>query len=323
MTKVKYFFDPNSLTYKQYKPNFWKQFFKIAGFLCTSFVIAILMLISFYNYFDSPKEKQLKREIDLYKVQFKMMSGKVNQLSKVLGDLEVRDDKIYRVIFEADPIPESIRQAGYGGVARYQNLKDYTDSKSLISLHKKVDKLSREMYIQSKSYDEISKLAKKKEKMLASIPAIQPISNKDLRRIASGFGYRIHPIYKTIEFHPGINFSAPKGTEIYATGDGVIEKVIYSKRGYGKHVVINHGFGYQTLYGHMSKIVVKVGQHVKRGELIGYVGDTGLSTAPHLHYEVIKNGKKINPINFFYNDLSPQEYQKVIELANRANQSFD
>ncbi|HEY6161380.1 MAG TPA: M23 family metallopeptidase, partial [Bacteroidia bacterium] len=221
------------------------------------------------------------------------------------------------------PIADNIRKAGFGGVDRYKELQGYQNSELVIETTKKLDRIAKQMYIQSKSFDEVIKLAKGKEKMLASIPAIQPISKKFLRHEPSGYGWRTHPIYKTAQFHPGMDFAAPLGTPIYATGDGVVERADDGESGYGNHVVINHGFGYQTLYGHMSRIACTVGQKVKRGQIIGYVGSTGLSTAPHCHYEVIKNGEKINPVNFYYNDLSPAEYQQLIELSSKSSQSFD
>ena len=214
-------------------------------------------------------------------------------------------------------------KAGYGGIDRYKALEGYDNADLIVETTRKLDKLTKQMYVQSKSFDEIVELAKNKSHMLASIPAIQPISNKDLTRIASGFGYRIHPIYKTTKFHEGLDFSAPIGTDIYATGNGIVKVVENDSRGYGNHVIISHGFGYETLYGHMSKILVRNGQKVNRGDIIGAVGSTGTSTAPHLHYEVIKQGNKIDPISFFYNDLSPEEYQKMIEMSSQSNQSFD
>jgi murein DD-endopeptidase MepM/ murein hydrolase activator NlpD len=241
----------------------------------------------------------------------------------VMGDLQERDDNIYRVIFEAEPISTDIRKAGYGGVNKYKALENYDYSGLMIETTKKLDRLAKQMYVQSKSYDELLKEVQNKNKLLASIPAIQPIANKRLRAMASGFGYRIHPIYKTSKLHTGMDFSAPVGTPIYATGDGVVVTADAEGRGYGNHVVINHGYGYRTLYGHMSRIKARRGQTVKRGEVIGYVGNTGTSTAPHLHYEVLKNNKPINPINFYYNDLSPQEYELMLEMSSRANQSFD
>tara|TARA_X000001036_G_C20671654_1_gene802704 strand:- start:1732 stop:2577 length:846 start_codon:yes stop_codon:yes gene_type:complete len=281
------------------------------------------MVIIFFQFFDSPKEKILNREIKQLSTQYNVVQNKLNQVELVLDDIQHRDDNIYRIIFEADPIPKSIRKAGYGGVNRYKDLTGYNNSELIISTANKIDQITKQLYIQSKSFDEIIELAKNKKDMLAAIPAIQPVSNKDLSRMASGYGYRIHPIYKTKKLHAGMDFSAKTGTPIYATGDGKIIKVKRSRRGHGNHVIIDHGFGYKTLYAHMSKYTVKRGQKVNRGDIIGYVGNTGMSTAPHLHYEVHKNGKKINPVNFYYNDLTPEQYEKMLEISSQNNQSFD
>ena len=247
----------------------------------------------------------------------------MSKIEVVLDDIQKRDDNIYRTIFEADPIPTSIRKQGFGGINRYKELEGFSNSKIIIETSSKIDQLTKQLYLQSKSFDEIIDLTKDKLSMLASIPAIQPVSNKNLKRMASGYGYRIHPIYKTRKLHTGMDFSAKIGTEIYATGNGKISKVRRSKKGYGNYVEINHGYGYKTLYAHMSKSIVKKGQKVKRGEVIGYVGNTGTSVAPHLHYEVHKNGKKIDPVNFYYNDLSTEEYSKMLEISSQNNQSFD
>jgi murein DD-endopeptidase MepM/ murein hydrolase activator NlpD len=281
------------------------------------------MVVIFLQFFDSPKEKILNREIQQLSIQYKIIKNKLEKAEIVLDDLQKRDDNIYRLIFEADPIPKSIRKAGYGGVNRYQDLTGFKNSELVISTSKKIDQVTKQLYIQSKSFDEIIELAQNKTTMLASIPAIQPVSNKDLSRMASGFGNRIHPIYKTRKFHAGMDFSAKTGTPIYATGDGEISKIKRSRKGYGNHVVINHGFGYKTLYAHMSKYIVKKRQKVKRGDIIGYVGNTGTSVAPHLHYEVHKDGKKINPVNFYYNDLTPEQFEKMLLISSQSNQSFD
>jgi murein DD-endopeptidase MepM/ murein hydrolase activator NlpD len=281
------------------------------------------MVVIFLQFFDSPKEKILNREIQQLSIQYKILGNKLKNAEIVLDDLQKRDDNIYRLIFEADPIPKSIRKAGYGGVNRYQDLTGFKNSELVISTSKKLDQVTKQLYIQSKSFDEIIELAQNKTTMLASIPAIQPVSNKDLSRMASGFGNRIHPIYKTRKFHAGMDFSAKTGTPIYATGDGEISKIKRSRKGYGNHVVINHGFGYKTLYAHMSKYIVKKRQKVKRGDIIGYVGNTGTSVAPHLHYEVHKDGKKINPVNFYYNDLTPEQFEKMLLISSQSNQSFD
>lgn len=322
MKKAKYFFNPINLKFERVRLSLWNRLIRVFGFLSASLVFSALIIWAAYSWMDSPKEKQLKREIAQYKLQMKVMGQRVDDMNQLMAELGERDDNIYRAIFEADPLPENVRNAGYGGTDRYSHLTGYDNTELLTSLAKKVDRLSNQMYVQSKSYDHLAQLASRKSDMLASIPAIQPISNRDLRRMASGFGFRIHPIYKTRKMHTGMDFTATVGTDIYATGNGKVIKAEYD-RGYGYHVVIDHGFGYQTLYGHMSKTTVKVGQIVARGEVIGKVGNSGTSTAPHLHYEVIKNGNKINPVNFYFNDLTPEEYDKVREIANQANQSFD
>ena len=322
MPKGKYKVNPHTLELERVRLR-RKDIFKRGGFyILGGSVFAILVLFVAYTFFDSPKELMLKRENQQYALQLELLDNRVNQLSSVLKDIEERDDNIYRTIFEAEPVPIEERKAGIGGVDRYANLKGYENSKRITATAQKIDQLSRELFVQSTSFDEVYKLAKNKAKMLASIPGIQPISNKDLTRIASGFGYRIHPIYKTLRMHEGIDFTAPVGTPIYATGDGKVEYKKGKMSGYGKVVKINHGYGYETLYAHMSKIIVRPGQTVKRGEIIGYVGNTGRSTGPHLHYEVRKNGRPINPVHFFYQDLTPAEYEKVIEISSRPTQSM-
>ncbi|MDQ3047406.1 MAG: M23 family metallopeptidase [Bacteroidota bacterium] len=323
MSKINYKFNTKSLTYEKVTIPIRKRVWQALSYLATGLVFATITIFFAYNYFDSPKEKQLEREIEELTLQYELMNKRMNEVTEVLKDIETRDNNIYRTIFEAEPIPENIRKAGFGGVDRYKELQGYNNSDLIIATTKRLDRISKQLYIQSKSFDEVVKLVKNKEKLLASIPAIQPISNEDLRHQPSGFGWRTHPIYKTAEFHPGMDFAAPTGTEIYATGDGMIDRADDGAQGYGNHVVIDHGYGYETLYGHMSKIAVKPGQLVKRGQLIGYVGSTGLSTAPHVHYEVKKDGEKMNPINYYYNDLTPEQYQKLIELSSQSSQSFD
>jgi murein DD-endopeptidase MepM/ murein hydrolase activator NlpD len=323
MSKVKYKYNTQTLTYERVELSWKHRLRKFLGYLATGTVFAAVTIVIAYNVIDSPKEKQLLRELEQMEFQYEVLNRKLDQVNAVLADLQDRDDNVYRTVLEAEPIPVNLRKAGIGGVNRYRDLEGYDRSALMIETSRKLDQLSKQLYIQSKSFDEVVKLAKNKSQMLSSIPAIQPISNKNLRHQPSGYGWRTHPIYKTSEFHPGMDFAANTGTEIYATGDGVIERADDGAQGYGNHVVVDHGFGYKTLYAHMSKMEVKVGQRVKRGQVIGYVGSTGLSTAPHVHYEVIKNGEKINPINFFYNDLSPAEYEELIRMAERATQSFD
>jgi len=323
MAKIKYYYDTKTLSYKRIELNAFDKFKRSVSYVAASAFTGLIMIVIFFQFFDSPKEKRLKSEIENLVTQYDILSKKMTQIDLVLDDIQQRDDNIYRVIFEADPIPSSIRKAGFGGVNRYKDIRNFSNSELVIEVAKKADKLSKQLYIQSKSFDEVINLAKNKADMLASIPAIQPIANKDLGRVASGYGYRIHPIYKTRKLHTGMDFTAPQGTPIYATGDGKIEKVKRSRKGYGNHVIIDHGYGYQTLYAHMKKYIVYRGQQVKRGEIIGYVGSTGTSVAPHLHYEVMKNKRKINPVNYYYNDLSPEEYTKMLEIASQNNQSFD
>ena len=323
MAKIKYYYDTKTLSYKRIQLSKLEKTKRYLLFFSSSLFLSLAIVIVFFQFFDSPKENKLKNEIKNLSTQYKIINESMQQIEIVLDDIQERDDNIYRTIFEADPIPKSIRKQGFGGVNRYKKFAGYSNSDIIVNTTKKIDQLTKQLYLQSKSFDDIINLAKDKSKMLASIPAIQPVSNKQLSRMASGYGYRIHPIYKTRKMHAGMDFSAKTGTEIYATGDGVISKVRRSKRGYGNHVKINHGFGYETLYAHMSKYIVRKGQKVKRGEVIGYVGNTGTSVAPHLHYEVHKNKRKINPVNFYYNDLNPEEYEKMIEISLQSNQSFD
>ncbi len=323
MSKGKYKINPGTLELERVRLSRKDILKRGMYYLLGGATFATIVLFVAYTFFDSPKELMLKRENQQYAFQIDLMNKRVDQISSVLKDIENRDDNIYRTIFEAEPIPSEERKAGIGGVDRYNSLKGYENSNRIISTTKKIDQLSREMFVQSKSFDQVYKLAKNKAKMLASIPGIQPISNKDLKRIASYFGYRIHPIYKVLRMHEGIDFTAPVGTPIYATGDGVIEHLKHKMTGYGKVIMINHGYGYETLYAHMSKRIAKPGQHVKRGEIIGYVGNTGRSTGPHVHYEVRKNGKPVNPIHFFYQDLTPAQYEEMIENASRPGQSME
>jgi len=322
MAKSKYKYNPESLSYDRIRVSYRKRFFVFLSYLSMIVVFATAINILYSSIFDTPNEKRLKRENNQLLLQYDLLNDRVDNLESVLGDMEKRDDNIYRTIFNAEPIPKSIRNAGFGGVNRYEMLEGYDNSQIVIDSKQRLDMLSKEVYVQSKSYDEIIELAKRREEQLACLPAIQPISNKDLTRTASGWGYRIHPIYKIRKFHYGMDFTAPTGTEIYATADGVVERVERSRRGYGNKIILDHGFGYKSLYGHMNSFNVRRGQKVTRGDVIGYVGSTGLSTAPHLHYEVHLNSKKVNPINYYFNDLSPEEWDRMIQLSMKAG-SFD
>jgi len=323
MAKIKYKYNPNTLNYEKIKLTRLDLFKKVATYFLVGLFFASIIILIAYTFFDSPKELNLKRENAQLRKQYELISRDMDRMEAVLRDIERRDDNIYREILEAEPISQNVRSAGVGGVNRYTHLEGYENSELVINAQRRLDKIAKRLYVQSKSFDEVVDMAKNKEQMLASIPAIQPVPNKNLKRMASGFGRRMHPIYKVPMMHWGMDFSAPTGTEIFSTGDGRVEKTVNSRRGYGKHVIIDHGYGYKTLYAHMSKINVRRGQKVKRGDIIGLVGNTGLSSAPHLHYEVIKDGNKINPANFYFNDLSPEEYDLMIELSSHANQSFD
>jgi murein DD-endopeptidase MepM/ murein hydrolase activator NlpD len=320
MAKTKYRFNRRSLKYEKLKVTLKDRIVKFLSIIATGMVFSAIVMLITYNFFESPSEKILKRENEQYKLQYKILNGRINQISKVLSDIQNRDDNIYRVIFEADPIPKTVREAGYGGVDRYAKLEGYDNSQIITETTKKIDKIARQLYIQSNSFDRVFKMAKSKAEMLSCIPAIQPVS-KNHSRLASGFGMRMHPIYKTLRMHTGVDFAAPRGTPIYATGKGVVIKVKYSG-GYGKEIVIDHGYGYKTVYAHLSKYNVRRGQKVKRGQIIGYVGSTGLSIGSHVHYEVRKNDKPINPVHFFFKDLTPAEYEKVIEISSKVNQAL-
>ena len=324
MSKVKYYYDTKTLSYRKIERSFRQKVKDSIVVIAASGILAALFFVLYTIVIDSPKEKKLKRENLALQIQYNLVNERMDNMAVVLEDMQNRDDNIYRVIFESDPIPSSVRNAGFGGANRYKELEGYQSSELLIETQKKLDILSKMAAVQSKSFDDVKNLALDKEKMLACIPGIQPVANKDLKRMASGYGRRIHPIYKVRKMHWGMDFSAKTGTPIFATGDGKISndrKVGGS--GYGKYVVIDHGYGYQTLYAHMSKVAVRKGQKVKRGDVIGYVGNTGRSAGPHLHYEVVKDGKKVNPINFYYSDLSPEEFEQMIEISKSINQSFD
>ena len=323
MSNTKYKYNPGTLSYEREEVSVTSRLYKTLGFLASSLVVGGIFFAVFYFNFDSPKEKELVRENAQWRLQYNIINNRIAEMEKVLGNIEDRDDNIYRVIFEAEPIPSDVRKAGFGGSDRYKGLMGFNNSSEIVKTTKHLDKLSKQVYIQSKSLDDVYEMARNKEKMLASIPAIMPVAGKDLKRVASGYGMRLHPILKIRKMHTGMDFTSPTGTDIYATGDGVVVELKNSRSGYGKHIIIDHGYGYKTLYAHMVRINVRKGQKIKRGDIIGFVGNTGLSKGPHLHYEVIKNGKKINPANFYSNDLSPEEYEKMLEISSTINQSFD
>lgn len=323
MANTKYKYNPGTLSYEKEESSFKSKMLTTLGYIASGAVFGGIFLVTFLYFFSSPKEKELQRENQQWQLQYGIINKRINDMEKVLGNIEERDDNIYRVIFEAEPIPAEVRNAGFGGSDRYKGLMGFDNSEEIARTTTHLDKLSKQIYIQSKSLDDVYQMARNKEKMMAAIPAIMPIASQDLTRVASGYGYRIHPIYKVRKLHTGMDFTAPTGTEIRSTGDGKVIDVVNSRRGYGKHIVIDHGYGYRTRYAHMSKFSVRIGQNIKRGDVIGYVGSTGTSTAPHLHYEVEKNQRKINPVNYYSSDLTPEQYDLMVEISSAANQSFD
>ena len=325
MAKVKNYYDSDTLSYRkiEYKKGRKTKIFFLS--LLGMFLSGFLLLIIYLNipYIETPKEKALKRELSNMELQFELLNKKIVQAQNVLSEIETRDNTIYRVYFEANPISEEQRKAGFGGVNRYKNLEGFDNSNLIISTSKKIDVLTKQIVVQSKSLDEIAGLAEEKEKLLKAIPTIKPVKNEDLTRMASGYGYRSDPFTKARKFHRGMDFTAPRGTPVYATGNGIVKRADRRSSGYGRHIRIDHGFGYTSLYAHLYKYVVKRGQKVKRGDLIGFVGSTGRSQAPHLHYEIIKDGKRVNPLNFYYGNLSPEEFAELLKVASQENQSLD
>ncbi|MDO4782264.1 MAG: M23 family metallopeptidase [Capnocytophaga felis] len=325
MKKIKYYYDPETLSYKRIISRKRTKVRNVFLFLTASALfggIAMFLMVN-TRFFYTPREVSLQREIKQYETNFQILNKKMEHMEEVLANIQERDNNMYRLYFEAAPIPEEQRRSGFGGVNRYEHLENYDNSKLIISTTKRLEILQKQLVVQSKSLDEIADLSKEKEKFLSSIPAIQPVDNKDLTRVASGFGWRNDPFTKARKFHNGMDFTAPQGTPIYASGDGVVIRADDASSGYGKHIRINHGYGYVTLYAHLHEYKVKVGQKVRRGDMIGTVGNTGRSQAPHLHYEIIKDGEHINPIHFYYGNLTPDEYAEMIRVSTQENQSMD
>ena len=325
MPKYKFYYDQETLSYKRIEVNNSVRFRNAFVFITVSAVFGLIMLLVLLSspVIETPKEITQAREIENYQLQYEQLNRKMKQIESVLDNLQDRDNQIYRVIFEANPITDDVRKAGFGGVNRYADLEGFDNSELIINTTKKMEILSKQIVVQSKSLDEIQRMALDKEVLLSAIPSIQPINNEDLRRMASGYGWRTDPFTKSRRMHKGMDFSAPTGTPIYAPSDGKVIRVDSRSAGYGKHVRIDHGFGYVTLYAHLSEYNVRRGQRVKRGDVIGFVGNTGRSVAPHLHYEIRKDGKHLNPINFYYGDLNTEEFNALLEAANRENQSLD
>ena len=324
MSKVKYYYDSETLSYRKVEHKKGRTIGKISIFIGASALMGLLFTIAVFNFgLDTPKERRLERENANLLLQYSLLESKMDVASSVLENIQDRDNEIYRVLLDANPIPNEVRTAGFGGVNRYQDLEGFDNSEMIIKSTQRIDQITKQLVIQSKSLDEIAKLTEDKEKLLAAIPAIQPVSNEDLTRMASGFGYRTDPFTKKRKKHWGMDFTAPRGTPVYATGDGKVTRADASAAGYGKHIRIEHGYGYQSLYAHLTKYNVRKGQKVKRGDLIGFVGSTGRSEAPHLHYEILKDGNKINPIHFYYGKLSASEFYELLERSKQENQSLD
>ena len=324
MARIKYYYDTETCKYERIKTSTGDIVLNSLGIFSLTLAMAAGILLVSSSYFESPKELLLRNEVKELEFYYENLEHEVEGLQKQLANMEHRDDNIYRVVLGAEPIDKSIRDAGIGGIDRYTDIKEKNiiHEDLLVKLSENIDNLRRKIYIESKSQDEVVELAESKEKLFAAIPAIQPVANKQLIALASGYGLRIHPIYKVKKMHTGIDFAAAIGTPVYATADGNIDQLEISFSGYGKMLEIDHGFGYRSRYAHMHGFAVHKGQKVKRGDLIGYVGNTGLSTAPHLHYEVFVNGVHANPVHYFFNDLNPAEYEKIIELASIENQSL-
>lgn len=320
MSKIKYQFNHETLSFHKIERKLSKKLYKV---ILPQVLFSIIIGIAFYSistlYIDTPAEIKLKEKSRNLQLKFEFLDKELNKTAQVINKLQERDDNLYRMFFQAKPIPASKRKAGFGGSDRYSYLKGLKDDQKIINTSLKLDILSKKMLVQSESYEEIIELVNNKEKMASCIPAIQPIALDELTRFGSAFGMRMHPVFHVYKMHTGVDLTAPRGTKIYATGDGVVFRADGSNRGYGKAIRINHGFGYMTLYAHLSKILVRPGQKVKRGDVIGLVGSTGTSTCAHLHYEVRVNGKWVNPVNFYYDDLSDEEYREMIESSETAN----
>ncbi len=325
MTKVKYYYDQETLSYKPIQVTHKLRISNFILFILSSFLFGLISLFTLLNFtwLNTPTEIYQARELENYKIQFDILNKKLNQVEAVLGNIEQRDNTLYRLYFEASPIPEEQRKAGFGGIDRYKALEGYDNSELIKNTTERLEVLIKQTVVQSRSLDEIEKLASNRAELIKAIPSIQPIKNEDLKRIASGFGKRRDPFTKLWRQHNGIDFTAKKGTPVYATGDGIIKRADNRSSGYGRHIRIDHGHGYVSLYAHLDGYNVRRGQRVKRGEIIGFVGNTGRSAGAHLHYEIFKDKKHINPINFYYGNLSPDEYEKLIEQAKMENQSWD
>ncbi len=315
MKKIKYYYNTNTLRYEKLVTPFRVKLLRFFGFIAAALVTALVLVSIAFRFIPSPEAKIARAQYQSMKENYDVLNNKVQTLLQQMSSLENRDNEVYRSIFEANPLPDSARAKLIEQKKEVEKIEAMNDEKLGNELAKTLNNLSARISYQMDSYNEIEKLIKNQDDKLASIPAIQPVSNRHLDRIASGYGMRIDPIYGTPKMHKGLDFTSPQGTPIYATGNGVVKLAGYMEGGYGYHVIIKHGYGYETLYGHMLRMKVRPGQKVKRGELIGYVGSTGKSTGPHVHYEVHVNGNEVDPVYFFYNDLTPQEFDLLLKKA--------
>lgn len=323
MKKIKYFFNTHTLRFEKVEVPFKVRLLQTIGFVLASLMVGVLFVAILFQFIDSPKERLLRQQNTAYKESYTVLQERMKQLELQMVELEQRDNEVYRSIFEATPIPDSARVKEMQAKNEIRLIQRLSNTELIENMRNQLNNLSLRMSFQSQSFVEITTMVKNKEKLLRAIPAIQPISNKNLKRVASGFGYRIDPLYKDFRLHAGLDFSAPVGTPIYATSDGVVSAAGFSTDGYGNKVVINHGYGFQTLYAHMVRVKAKPGLSVKRGEVIGYVGSTGKSTGSHLHYEVIKRGAKVDPVYYFFNDLTPAQFDRLLKEAAANKQSLD
>ncbi len=327
MGKEKFIYNERSLQFEKYKPSFGKRLRLFLAYTLLVLIVAAGIMYVQIQYFPSANEVSLSRELDQMKIKYAGLNEQFDKLDKVLSNIQDRDANVHRMIFGMDPIDEDVWQAGVGGHERYAEVIDFKNSGALLKKTlERADRLAHQLTLQSKSLDSLEFLAGEKEDYIRSVPSIKPVREDKLkRRITqlSGYGMRLHPVHKIMKMHQGLDFTAPTGTEIQATGNGKVVKVKNSRSGYGKHIVIDHGYGYKTLYAHLSDVRVEVGQKVEKGELIGAIGSTGTSTAPHLHYEVRFNNNPINPIHFCMDGLSPDEYKELVNMASQTNKSLD
>jgi len=323
MPKIKYHFDSNTLTFKKVRLVRKQIIFRFLFFLIVTGSAALILNLLYTSFYPTPKVAMLVEDQNTILAKYDILNAKIAEIDHVIADIEHRDDYVYRTIFEMDPIPSTVREAGFGGVNRYVEFENLDNAEILINTYKKLDVLSKKLYVQTKSFDKVIEYARNKEKMLAAIPAIQPIALKDFNRISDYFGSRKDPFTGKRTMHHGMDFTGPEGSDIFATGDGEIVEAGYSFYGYGNRVIIDHGYGYQTIYAHLKDIKVKRGQKVTRGDVVGTLGNTGRSTGAHLHYEVRLNNRPVNPINYYFNDITPEEYDLMIATYSKRRTPMD